>query len=43
MVPKDTEANWAAVENVIKKDASGGMSFVKPSEAGTDETELEEL
>lgn len=42
VLPQDGDTNWAAVENVIKKDASGSVPFVKPSKA-SDETELEEL
>lgn len=40
VLPKDTEATWAAVENVIKKGTGEDATIVKRS---TDETELEEL
>ncbi|MBI3952501.1 MAG: hypothetical protein HY336_00930 [Candidatus Doudnabacteria bacterium] len=40
VLPKDTDATWAAVENVIKKGASEEGGVVKRS---SDETELEEL
>lgn len=45
VVPKDTEASWGAVENVIKKGFSGEPTEVS-SESGiqhSDETELEEI
>jgi hypothetical protein len=42
VLPKDREANWGAVENVIKK-GEGGMSQMITRSESSDETELEEL
>lgn len=43
VLPKDKDANWGAVENVIKKDQAGmPLAPVTRAEA-SDETELEEL
>jgi len=44
VVPKDAEATWGAVENVIKKGSEGGVGQVmKSSPMNSEETELEEL
>jgi len=42
VLPKDKDANWGAVENVIKASAVGQSSPISRSES-SDETELEEL
>ncbi len=45
VVPKDKDANWGAVENVIKAGAAGaeGADISGPNTISSDETELEEL
>jgi hypothetical protein len=46
VLPKDKDAEWGAVENVIKAGAPDGSlsaSPVSPSSAGSDEHELEEI
>lgn len=42
VLPQGKDANWGAVENVIKKDMIGATS-VPMSETHSDETELEEI
>lgn len=43
VLPKDKEATWGAVENVIKAGANGAMSSTPAPSRSSDETELEEL
>ncbi|MGE5298328.1 MAG: hypothetical protein ACM3KM_04145 [Acidobacteriaceae bacterium] len=44
VVPKDKEAGWGAVENVIKQGMSSeNTELASPSKTDSDETELEEL
>jgi hypothetical protein len=43
VVPKDKEANWGAVENVIKQNASSQTTVDEVVPRSSDEEELEEL
>lgn len=43
VLPKDKDANWGAVENVIKKDHAGEPLEPMTRTDASDETELEEL
>jgi hypothetical protein len=44
VLPKDKDATWGAVENVIKQGANGAAGVTTPSPTkSSDETELEEL
>lgn len=43
VLPKDKDANWGAVENVIKKDQAGEPLAPMTRTDASDETELEEL
>jgi hypothetical protein len=43
VLPKDRDATWGAVENVIKQGMSGADGSVSTPSKSSDETELEEL
>jgi hypothetical protein len=43
VLPKDRDANWGAVENVIKQGTAGAQPMVSGPSRSSDETELEEI